>query len=119
MSRSSKFRSTAIALFAAAPLALTGATSGAGAIAVTPLIAVPAPLGHEMVHHTFVTPPTTADCEAQVGIACYSPVQFQKAYNLGPLYAKGWTGKGKTIATTELPGHPASRGRPAVRPEQR
>jgi subtilase family serine protease len=109
MSRSSKIRSTAIAVFAAAPLALTGATSGAGAIAVTAMVAAPARLGHEMVHHTFVTPPTTADCEAQVGIACYSPVQFQKAYNLGPLYAKGWTGKGKTIAIIDSFGTPTGK----------
>jgi subtilase family serine protease len=108
MSRSSKVRTLAVAVFAAAPLAVTGAASSAG-IAATAFVATagsPMPFGHEMVHHTFVTPPTTADCETNFGIACYSPVQFQKAYNLGPLYANGWTGKGKTIAIVDSFGTP-------------
>ena len=106
MSRSSKIRTTAIAIFAATPLAFTGATTGAGVVAVTAATTGAVPFGHEMVHHTFLTPPTTADCEANFGIACYSPNQFQKAYNLGPLYANGWTGKGKTIAIIDSFGTP-------------
>ena len=49
----------------------------------------------------FLTPPTTADCDAQIGIACYSPRQFQKAYNLGPLYKQGLNGKGETIVIVD------------------
>jgi subtilase family serine protease len=47
------------------------------------------------------TPPTTAECEAQFGIACYDPAQIQAAYNLAPLYAKGYNGAGKTIVIVD------------------
>ena len=48
------------------------------------------------------------------GFACYTPNQFQKAYNLGPLYANGWTGKGKTIAIIDSFGDADRPGRPKV-----
>jgi subtilase family serine protease len=64
------------------------------------------PFSHALARHAFVTPPTTADCVASIGIACYSPAQFQQAYNLGPLYAGGWTGKGKTVAVVDSFGNP-------------
>ena len=44
--------------------------------------------------------PTEADCEA-VARTCYTPQAIQSAYNLGPLYAKGWNGKGVTIAVVD------------------
>jgi subtilase family serine protease len=47
------------------------------------------------------TPPTTAQCEAQFHIACYDPAQIQAAYNLAPLYAKGYNGAGKTIVIVD------------------
>ena len=28
-------------------------------------------------------PPDTAYCQANLGISCYQPAQYQKAYNLG------------------------------------
>ena len=34
-------------------------------------------------------------------VACYDPAQFTKAYNLGPVYAGGVTGKGTTIAIVD------------------
>jgi subtilase family serine protease len=52
------------------------------------------------------TPPTTADCLAKSGTACYSPLQFQKAYNLGPLYQQGFDGTGRTIVIVDSFGSP-------------
>jgi subtilase family serine protease len=50
--------------------------------------------------------PTTAECVEQIGLACYSPNQFEAAYDMGPLYAKGLTGKGKTIVIVDSFGSP-------------
>ena len=90
-------------------------------------------------HVSFPTPPTTGQCEHFLKIACYSPLQFQTAYDMKPLYRKGDDGSGQTIVIVdsygyqnirgELPGlrqvvrpacapelqdHPAGRRRPAV-----
>ena len=46
------------------------------------------------------TPPTEAACFA-VGRRCFNPVAMQNSYNVGPLYAVGLTGKGKTIAVID------------------
>jgi subtilase family serine protease len=73
---------------------------GSGAAAVGATIA-PVPLAKLASSVSFGAPPTTADCLAQIGIACYAPFQFQKAYNLGPLYAKGLNGAGQTIVIVD------------------
>jgi subtilase family serine protease len=52
------------------------------------------------------TPPTTAQCEAQLGIACYTPDQIRAAFNTTPLYSKGITGKGETIVIVDSYGSP-------------
>jgi subtilase family serine protease len=54
-------------------------------------------------------PPTTAYCEAHYKIACYEPAQIQQAYNLGPLFSKGVTGKGQTIVIVDSYGSPTVR----------
>jgi subtilase family serine protease len=46
------------------------------------------------------TPPTEAQCES-VGRTCFTPQAIQSAYNVGPLYAGGWTGRGVTIAVVD------------------
>ena len=51
-------------------------------------------------------PPTTSQCEAAIGLACYSPIQIEKAYNMGPLYHKNLTGAGETIALVDSFGSP-------------
>jgi subtilase family serine protease len=51
-------------------------------------------------------PSTTAQCESQDGIACYSPGQLRTAYHLPAVYARGITGKGKTIAIVDSFGSP-------------
>src|SRR6478672_751576 len=46
------------------------------------------------------TTPTEADCEA-VARTCFTPQAIQSAYNVGPLYQQGFTGKGITIAIVD------------------
>jgi subtilase family serine protease len=67
--------------------------------------AVAEPL-HVLVPHRFAQPPTTADCEAAFQIACYSPNQFQRAYDMQPLYKAGLNGNGKTIVLVDSFGSP-------------
>jgi len=52
------------------------------------------------------TPPTTAFCVANFGVKCYQPAQFQKAYNLAPLYRDGFDGSGRTIVIVDSFGSP-------------
>jgi subtilase family serine protease len=67
--------------------------------------AVAAPM-HWMVPKRFVSPPTTADCEAASGIACYQPSQYQQAYDMKPLYHAGLNGRGQTIVIVDAFGSP-------------
>jgi subtilase family serine protease len=95
----------ATALTAAAPVVATAApAAGAG----------PVPLSRLLSHVSFPTPPTTAQCEAALGIACYAPFQYHKAYNLGPLYKKGFDGKGETIVIVDSYGYQFIRNELAV-----
>ncbi|MFF4821906.1 S53 family peptidase [Streptomyces sp. NPDC001312] len=49
---------------------------------------------------------TTEQCQAKWQISCYTPTQFQRAYNLNPLYRAGVTGKGRTIVIVDSFGSP-------------
>jgi subtilase family serine protease len=94
-------------------LGLIGTCGLGGAAAVAPVAAAsngPIPLARLLSHHSFVTPPTTADCEQQLQLACYAPFQYHRAYDLGPLYRKGLTGKGQTIAIVDSFGYEHIRG---------
>ena len=51
-------------------------------------------------------PLTTSQCMAAIKVRCYSPLQYRAAYNLAPLYKRGITGKGETIAIVESFGSP-------------
>src|SRR5262252_4477919 len=42
-------------------------------------------------------PLDTAACQQQLGVACYTPAQIQRAYNLAPLFDRGLDGTGRTI----------------------
>ncbi|MEV6929365.1 S53 family peptidase [Dactylosporangium sp. NPDC051485] len=65
----------------------------------------PAVAGHvQKVSRT--APLSTSDCLTQIGIHCYSPLQYRTAYNLNPLYARGITGKGRTIVIVDSFGSP-------------
>ena len=56
----------------------------------------------------------TTQCQAQMGIACYSPVQYRVAYDLNPLYNgkalhRAITGAGRTIVIVDRSGPRPSR----------
>ncbi len=72
----------------------------------TPVAPVPAVTGHLLGHFSGLGPPTTLQCEADFGIACFTVLQLQKHYDLGPLYAEGLTGAGKTIVIVDSYGSP-------------
>ena len=59
-----------------------------------------------LVNHRFAAPPTTADCQASIGINCYGPTQFETAYDLPALYRHGLAGQGRTIAIVDSFGSP-------------
>ena len=51
-------------------------------------------------------PPTTASCEQDYHIACYSPGQIRQAYQLPALAGRGITGAGQTIVIVNSFGSP-------------
>ena len=51
-------------------------------------------------------PLTTAQCQAQLHIACYGAGQIQRAYDLPALYQRGITGRGQTIVIVDPFGSP-------------
>ncbi|MBV8081032.1 MAG: S53 family peptidase [Actinobacteria bacterium] len=53
-----------------------------------------------------VSPLPTSGCEAAIGIACYSPAQFEQAYDMAGLHAAGTDGSGQTIAIVDSFGSP-------------
>ncbi|MDX6477215.1 MAG: hypothetical protein QOH95_2726 [Gaiellaceae bacterium] len=53
-----------------------------------------------------VAPLSTSKCVAAIGIRCYSPGQFERAYNLAKLHMAGITGAGQTIAIVDSFGSP-------------
>ena len=90
---------TPLVAAAAVAIVLFGLAATAGAHPVTGRI----------IPHVFVggqAPPTTAACQANIGIACYGPTQLQTAYDLKPLYANGLDGRGKTIVIVDSFGSP-------------
>jgi subtilase family serine protease len=58
------------------------------------------------LHSALRAMPTTASCERQFGIACYTPAQVQQAFDLKPLYRRGITGRGETIVVVDSFGSP-------------
>jgi len=82
---------------------LAGAPAAAAAAAVMP---VPFSTGHILAAGGMAAPPTTAQCEASFGIACYEAFQLQRAYNLAPLFSHGIEGQGQTIVIVDAFGSP-------------
>ncbi len=68
-----------------------------------------APLAELASHRHWQAPPTTPDCEAAAGVACYQPAQLHQAYDLKGLYARGLDGAGSTIAIVDSFGSPTVR----------
>ena len=96
-----------------AALAAGSATGPMTGTATGPMIGTAAPQATVVIHpgvqhvgHSSSQPPTTADCEAAFGVACYEPNQIQRAYNLPALYHKAVTGKGATIVIVDSFGSP-------------
>jgi subtilase family serine protease len=65
-------------------------------------------------HGAQAGPLSTAACIKEYRVACYAPAQIRQAYHLGPLYAKGVTGKGVTIVIVDSYGSPTIRADLAV-----
>jgi subtilase family serine protease len=94
-------------MVAAGAIALLGGGAVAAApVAVAAVRMMPASTGHIVVDHQFPAPTTTAQCEADFGIACYEPYQIQRAYDLQPLFAQGVNGRGETIVIVDAFGSP-------------
>jgi subtilase family serine protease len=53
-----------------------------------------------------VAPLSTSQCLAAIGIHCYNPIQFDNAYNLNGLHARGIDGSGRTIVIVDSFGSP-------------
>ncbi|WP_406111545.1 S8 family serine peptidase [Kitasatospora purpeofusca] len=108
----------ALALLAVGATALTAGTVSTGSVASVVAGATtagaptaagvhvrPASAGH--VNALGRTAPlSTSDCVSQLGIHCYSPLQYREAYNLNSLYKEGVTGKGRTIVIVDSFGSP-------------
>jgi len=88
-----------LSLLAAASLAAAMAFP-AGVADGRALPAVSPAFSDALLISTGTTPPTEAQCEA-AGRTCFTPQAIQAAYNVGPLYARGWNGKGVTIAVVD------------------
>jgi subtilase family serine protease len=85
--------------------AVAAATLLAG-VTATPVLAAQPLLRNVIEVGSLTTPPTTSDCLNLFGIHCYSPAQFEKAYDLAPLHNHGINGKGETIAIVDSFGSP-------------
>ncbi|MFD5463729.1 protease [Kitasatospora sp. NPDC127059] len=86
---------SSLALAASGAFAVPTAVSAVGAAADYPTVH-PAVADYLQVSAS-TTPPTQAQC-ASAGRRCFSPQAIRAAYNLGPLYASGFDGRGQTIA---------------------
>jgi len=88
----------AAALFALA--VATRATGHGGGARIVPLAVT-------SIEGQSATQPTpTSTCKSARGISCYSPAQFEKAYDLAGLHAQGIDGSGETIAIVDSFGSP-------------
>lgn len=68
--------------------------------------------GLVVVGHGFAAasrPPTSSECKRVVHLACYWPRQLQRAYELRSLYARGFTGRGRTVVIVDPFGSPTIR----------
>ena len=94
---------------AAALAAFAGAAPAGGgtaaAAAAPPVQVVPASIGQTLISGMSAPIPTSA-CLTKIKVRCYSPLQYQAAYNLDPLYRAGITGKGRTIVLVDSYGSP-------------
>jgi subtilase family serine protease len=89
-------------------LAFIGALCVFAALAAPSAEAMPGlVLGHHFA--TAGPPPTSSQCIAAYGIACYSPQDMRNQYDFNPEYAAGHTGSGQTIVIFDSFGSPTIR----------
>ena len=69
-------------------------------VAPHPFIAAP------MHSKTLSFPPSTSFCVTNLGIHCYNPTQFIKAYDMASLHSHGIDGTGRTIVLVDSFGSP-------------
>lgn len=113
LKHSAALRYKTIALGAAAVAALgvvaaagsTTAVASSGRAQVARVAPIPAVTGHVALG-TLSFPPDTAYCQANLGINCYSPLQYHQAYDVTPLYDAGITGANRTIGIVDAFGSP-------------
>jgi len=84
----------------------TAATAAAFGMSAVAASAYPVTHNTPRVGLNRPTPPTTSECEAAFGIACYQPSQIEKAYELPALWAQGNEGQGQTIVIVDCYGSP-------------
>jgi len=99
-------RGAGAALLAAAFLTTGSLTARPGVSGAAGALPAPVLQFKLASRNTTTKPPTTAQCEQNDGVACYSSVQYQNAYDTTPLYNKGIDGKGTTIAIVVPFGYP-------------
>ena len=92
----------------AASVAVTAASTAAHVSSVHP---IPDVVGPVLKTAQFPAPQTIATCQADLGINCYTPVQYRVAYDLNPLYSgaatgRSITGAGETIVIVDSYGSP-------------
>ena len=101
------------------PVAAAGGLAGLSLVvpavtAAAPVVAAATPvpaIGHPVLTKGLVSPLPTSQCKTQLGIACYSPLQYRVAYDLNPLYdgsalGRSITGAGRTIVIVDSFGSP-------------
>jgi subtilase family serine protease len=100
----------ALAVLVAIVLALAAIAVNAAIVrSVQTVRAVPTISGH-IERSGLHSPPTTSDClNVLFGFHCYQPFQLQKAYDLQPLYDRGFDGRGRTIVLVDSFGSPTIR----------
>ncbi len=102
------FALVATSLTAAPAAAITGAsaaTTGGAATATEPATVAIQPSIKDLLASRS-GPVDTTQCEALFSVACYEPLQIQAAYNEGPLFRRGVTGRDQTIAIIDAFGSP-------------
>ena len=95
----------------AVPAATVAAPAASAATHVASVRPVPDLGGPILKSGQFPAPQTIAQCQADLGINCYTPVQYRVAYDLNPLYSlqatgRPITGAGKTIVIVDSYGSP-------------
>jgi subtilase family serine protease len=90
--------------------AIAGVALLAAAVAMSPggtRLTAPVPaISGQVLPAGLAAPPTTAQCQTLLRIACYQPAQMRRAYDVDPLLKRGLDGHGRTIAVVDALGAP-------------